>query len=437
MVPLLQIMHLTFLATAAWLPPPRATLAAEASSATNIRKTVPAVTWVNPLEYDGFTEPGGWSPSRAGQEDTPLLVFLPGMDGSLVTPFMQYPNLGTCFEIMCLRHTNGLKSRATFDDLVEECTEFVGSQLQSGRQVLLVGESFGGTLSIATALKLQEEKAADKGGGGSLAGLVLVNPATSYDRSRLAKVAPVASALPLPLYALSLLVLAALVLTPQTQAPAFLSMLASQKIPTLLARPHREAFLGRVALSVFLGVRGEGLGVADVLAVDVFSPEELGFRTSQWLQKGAAQVNQALVDTPLKLPVLAVVGDQDNLLPSVDEAARLRGVIGGDGGPSGAGGEWRGTVVVPGAGHASTLGNRVDLLEEIRTAFEDTGGELRLSSRESVPQLPAGNPGTGWDRFMLDRNYPGLDPKDYTRYVRGGDLSGLAGLAPLEEAERQ
>ena len=121
----------------------------------------------------------------------------------------------------------------------------------------------------------------------------------------------------------------------------------------------------------------------------------------------------------------------------IDEAARLRGVIGGDGGASSAGGEWRGTVVVPGAGHASTLGNRVDLLEEIRTAFEDTGGELRLSSRESVPQLPAGNPGTGWDRFMLDRNYPGLDPKDYTRYVRGGDLSGLAGLAPLEEAEKQ
>ena len=85
--------------------------------------------------------------------------------------------------------------------------------------------------------------------------------------------------------------------------------------------------------------------------------------------------------------MLAVVGDLDRLLPSVDEAARLREACdpafwrglsvsrGTSRTPPRHGRDTRGaprrrgTVTVQGAGHASTLGNRVDLLHEIRTAF--------------------------------------------------------------------
>jgi hypothetical protein len=48
-----------------------------------------AVSFINPLEIDGFAEPGGWG-CHADPSQLPLLVFLPGMDGSLATPFMQY-----------------------------------------------------------------------------------------------------------------------------------------------------------------------------------------------------------------------------------------------------------------------------------------------------------------------------------------------------------
>ena len=58
-------------------------------------------------------------------------------------------------------------------------------------------------------------------------GLVLVNPATSYERSNLARFGPICAALqgPLlyPLYLLSLVGFAALVLTPTYQAGAFIS----------------------------------------------------------------------------------------------------------------------------------------------------------------------------------------------------------------------
>ena len=117
----------------------------------------------------------------------------------------------------------------------------------------------------------------------------------------------------------------------------------------------------------------------------------------------------------LELPVLGVVGDLDRLLPSIDEAERLRAACG----PA----RWRGTTVVQGAGHASTLGNRVDLLEEIRAAFAadfepPLPPRLDLVNRAEHP----GDDGDGWERGLLDRTYPPLDPADYTQMNRGGSL---------------
>lgn len=115
----------------------------------------------------------------------------------------------------------------------------------------------------------------------------------------------------------------------------------------------------------------------------------------------------------LDVPVLAVVGELDRFLPSLDEAARLRDAC--------APAQWRGTMVVQGAGHASTLGNRVDLLDEIRTAFlSDFEPPLRprvdLVTRAAHP----GDAGDGWERGLVDRSYEALDPSDYTEMNRGG-----------------
>lgn len=188
----------------------------------------PPIKFVNPLDVDGFAEPGGWR-GKDGSEKVappPLLYFLPGMDGSLSTPFMQYPELATNFELSCLTHTNGLESRASFEELTELCADEIMASARSGRQILLVGESFGATLAIAVAHRLQDVS--------QLRGLVLVNPATSYERSALARYGPICASLqgPLlyPLYILSLVAFATLVLTPVYQAPAFIAMLAATKV---------------------------------------------------------------------------------------------------------------------------------------------------------------------------------------------------------------
>jgi hypothetical protein len=97
------------------------------------------------------------------------------------------------------------------------------------------------------------------------------------------------------------------------------------------------------------------------------------------------------------------------------EAARLADACGPQ--------RWRGTTVVNGAGHASTLGNRVDLLQEIRAAFAadfepPLPPRLDLVGRAEHP----GDDGDGWERGLLDRTYEPLDPADYTQMNRGGRL---------------
>lgn len=371
------------------------------------------VEFVNPLDIDGFAEPGGWGTTSAS--DKPVLFFLPGMDGSLSTPFMQYCELGTAFELACMRHNDGLASRVGFDELTAACADSIAECTADGRQVLLVGESFGATLALAVAHELEVRR----GGATGVRGLVLVNPATSYRRSALAKVGPACASLSgpvlAPLYALSLIALAALVLTPAYQAPSFLSTITATKTTEILNNPHREAYLGRVALGAYLGRGGPQLAIGPLLAINVFKPEDLRFRLREWLEYGADAVRDRRAVESLAMPVMGVVGDLDRLLPSLDEAARLAEACG----PS----RWRGTTVVQGAGHASTLGNRVDLLDEIRAAFADDFDPLLpprvdLVGREDNP----GDDGDGWERGLLDRTYPALDPADYLQMNRGGSL---------------
>ena len=369
------------------------------------------VKFVNPLEVDGFAEPGGWGTL---DEELPLLYFFPGMDGALSTPFMQYCELGTNFELACMRHTDGLSSRASFDELTTACADVVAASTSSGRQVLLVGESFGATLAIAVAHRLQTVQELPTS---AVRGLVLVNPATSYERSALKTFGPVCASLKgpalFPLYVLSLVAFASLVLTPAYQAPAFISMLASTKLPSLLNNPYREAFLGRVALAAFLGIDGKGLDIGPLLAIEVFAPEDLDFRLREWLKEGARLVNDDNLVEQLRLPALAVVGDTDRLLPSQDEAARLQSAFGAE--------RWRGTVVVPGAGHASTLGNRLDLLAAIRDAFaDDFSPSLQATDLVGRAEQP-GEGGGGWARGLIDRTFAPLAPGEYTRWNRGGD----------------
>lgn len=136
-------------------------------------------------------------PSSAGK---PLLLYLPGLDGTGLTAFVQYPALAEEFEVRCL--TMPTTDRSTFMDLVH----LVRNELRSfpQREVFLMGESFGGLLALGTALE-RLNRPDIREATTEINGVVLVNPATSYSRTIWAKFGQAITKLPEPFYGLSLL----------------------------------------------------------------------------------------------------------------------------------------------------------------------------------------------------------------------------------------
>ncbi|KAK3026746.1 hypothetical protein RJ639_042199 [Escallonia herrerae] len=97
--------------------------------------------WFSPLEYG----------SRLN--GSPLLLFLPGIDGVGLGLIMQHQRLGKIFEIWCL-HTP-VMDRTPFTELVKLVEETVTSEngRSPARPIYLVGESLGACLALSVAAR--------------------------------------------------------------------------------------------------------------------------------------------------------------------------------------------------------------------------------------------------------------------------------------------
>ena len=106
----------------------------------------------------------------ANEEDRPLFIFLPGMDGSGMLLRSQIPKLACSFDIRCL----ALPPNDTpcWEALVKETIALIEAEKAAGSQrpVYLCGESFGGCLAMK--IVLEAPKVCDR--------LILVNPASSF-----------------------------------------------------------------------------------------------------------------------------------------------------------------------------------------------------------------------------------------------------------------
>lgn len=197
----------------------------------------------------------------------PLLVLLPGMDGTGDLYGLQLPGLAAHFDLRCL--TIPPDDLSSWDALAQAVIRLIRADRNSG-PVYLCGESFGACLAleiVARAPRLASH-------------LVLVNPASSFYRLPwLGWVAPVTPWLAPVLYqastAATLLLLAALHRMAKVQQQALLAAMQSVSQPSAAWR-------------------------LDLLAQFRFHPRMLP-----------------------SLPTLVVASAQDRLLPSVDEAQRL------------------------------------------------------------------------------------------------------------------
>ena len=301
----------------------------------------------------------------------PILLYLPGFDGTYICPFIQFPELGTEFEVWCM--TVGMKDRSTFEELKESVLDFVSSSTQK-RQLYLAGESFGGILALHVAQTLS------KSSESNLQGLILINPATSYDRSALFEQGPPVAKLAPFLYPFGLIKLLPL-FTDEFSFEQLLLILNAKALPSVIDNPAKEAYMGRVAISL-------------PFRLEYMPQETLHWRLTQWLETGCKQIKANQANLPTSLKTVIIAGEKDETLPSVEEAERLSTLL-----PENQ------VHVVEGAGHASTCGSRIDMTAVLRSAFPELN-EPNSSSRTAMKEEATNGKGP---YFGMTERYDGAD----------------------------
>jgi len=340
--------------------------------------------------------------NQMGENEKPILLYLPGFDGTYICPFIQFPELGTEFEVWCM--TIGMEDRSTYNELKSIVLDFVKNDLtitdddketsfssfgstdnqeetmqkeetpadsgglfagffggnakkvgpkKNGRPIYIAGESFGGILASDVALTLLKEQTKRNNANDAivdLQGLVLINPATCYDRSQLATAGPPVAKTPFPFYLLALFTKLVPLFTDEFSVEQLFLILQAKALPSVIDNPRREAYMGRVALSL-------------PTKLEFMPPSTLDWRLNEWLQTGCTALSDLSFATFPNFRSLIVVGEKDKTLPSIDEAERLANRVTNPTKTK--------IHVVDGAGHASTCGSRLDLAAVIRNSFPE------------------------------------------------------------------
>ncbi|KAB2055931.1 hypothetical protein ES319_A11G070400v1 [Gossypium barbadense] len=131
--------------------------------------------WFSPLECCSSTSP-----------DCPLLLFLPGIDGTGLGLIMHHHKLGKMFNIWCLHIP--MQDRTQFNELVKLVERTIRSEnyRTPNKPIYLVAESLGACLAISVAARNPDMDLV----------LVLSNPATSFNKSQLQPLLPLLEIMP-------------------------------------------------------------------------------------------------------------------------------------------------------------------------------------------------------------------------------------------------
>lgn len=234
-------------------------------------------------------------PGAPAAATLPMMFYMPGIDGTGLAAYRQFPRLTRAFDLRCLIIPR--TDRSSFEELVDFVAGLIRAELDScdgGRPVYLMGESFGGLMCMALAIKL--ESYIDR--------LVIVNPATSFERSPWPQLGPLLSQLPGDAYKLLPFAIAPLMANPLTMA------LNDVDARAPLPQQASELLYGLVDM----------LPQLPALRI-VLPPETLSWRL-QLIQQGIDWLKPRYKD--VKQRALVLGSDRDLLIPSAEEAERLK-----------------------------------------------------------------------------------------------------------------
>ncbi|KAK8633797.1 hypothetical protein V6N13_014633 [Hibiscus sabdariffa] len=240
--------------------------------------------------------PRWFCPLDCGQpiKDSPVLLFLPGFEGVGMGLILHHKALGKVFEVQCLHIP--VQDRTPFEGLVELAEETIRQEHASrpGSPIYLVGDSFGGCLALAVAARNPTIDLV----------VILVNPATSFGRSLLQPLFPILEAVHSELH---------------VTIPYLLSLVMGD--PVKMATVGIERRLSPMQkMEQLSGNLAAMLPLLPVLA-NIMPKETLTWKL-KLLKSASAYANSRL--RAVKAEVLVLASDKDNMLPSQDEAQRLK-----------------------------------------------------------------------------------------------------------------
>ncbi|XVF16135.1 hypothetical protein REPUB_Repub10bG0005500 [Reevesia pubescens] len=251
------------------------------------------------IRSDGGT-PRWFTPLDCGGShtiDSPLLLFLPGIDGTGLGLIKHHHKLGKIFEMWCLHIP--VKDRTSFTDLVKlvERTVRLEYKRSPNRPIYLVGESLGACIALDVAAR----------NPGIDLVLILANPATSFNRSQLQSLIPLLEFMPDQL-------VPNLPYMQNLVSGDPLRMAWENVVKGLLPlQTVGELTEDLVAMPSYLSV------LADML------PRETLLWKLKMLQSASASANSHV--HAVKAQALLLCSGKDQLFPSQEEAQRLRRIL--------------------------------------------------------------------------------------------------------------
>lgn len=219
-------------------------------------------------------------------ENSPLLLFLPGIDGVGLGLILHYQKLGKIFDVWCLHIP--VMDRTPFTELVllvERTIKSENSRMPN-RPIYVVGECFGGCLALAVAARNQDVDLV----------LILANPATSFRRSQLQLLTPLVEIMPDQL---------------GLRLPFILSLMTGGPLKKAMTSLEKGLPLQQTVEELM-----QGLVMDDVL------PRETLLWKLELLKTASSYANSRL--HAVKAQTLILSSARDQLLPSEDEGERLR-----------------------------------------------------------------------------------------------------------------
>ncbi|KAJ6434309.1 hypothetical protein OIU84_017921 [Salix udensis] len=253
----------------------------------------------NAISWNGASLNGEKDKKSVGNplKDSPILLFCPGIVGVGLALTLHHKALGKVFEVRCLHIP--VNDRTPFEGLVKFVEETVRLEHASSpnKPIYLVGDSFGGCLALAVAARNPEIDLV----------VILANPATSFDRSQLRPLFPLWEVLPDELYDAIPYLLRFARGNPVEMARVNIA----DRLPPRLQ--IEQLFQNLIALLPHLSD-----------SVDTIPKDTLIWKL-KLLRSAASYANSRL--HAVKAEVLVLSSGNDRLLPSGDEAQRLKSTL--------------------------------------------------------------------------------------------------------------